>query len=61
VDKCECKYTIECDDVETSTWNIKMKPMDNVGSVAKVECTSKGVQDNDIDADVLFPKCRIGI
>jgi hypothetical protein len=60
VDKCECKYTIECDDVETSTWNINMKPTD-VGSVAKVECTSKDVQDNDIDADVLFPKCRIGI
>jgi hypothetical protein len=60
VDKCECKYTIECDDVETSTWNINMKPTD-VGSVAKVECTSKDVQDNDIDADVLFLKCRIGI
>jgi hypothetical protein len=48
VDKCECKYTIECDGVETSTWNIKMKPTTNGGSVAIVECTSKGVQANDM-------------
>ncbi|KAM0906557.1 hypothetical protein ACQ4PT_016695 [Festuca glaucescens] len=48
VDKCECKYTIECDGVETSTWNIKMKPTTNGGSVAKVECTSKGMQAKDM-------------
>ncbi|XP_071678691.1 pathogenesis-related protein 1-like [Lolium perenne] len=48
VDKCECRYTLECDGVETSTWSIKMKPTTNGGSVAKVECTSKGVQDNDM-------------
>ncbi|KAK1621399.1 hypothetical protein QYE76_026916 [Lolium multiflorum] len=36
VDKCKCKYAIECDGVETSTWNIKMKPAANGGSVAKV-------------------------
>ncbi|XP_047078459.1 pathogenesis-related protein 1-like [Lolium rigidum] len=48
VDKCECKYTIECDGVETSTWNIKMKPTANGGSVAMVECTSKGAHANDM-------------
>ncbi|XP_047078460.1 pathogenesis-related protein 1-like [Lolium rigidum] len=48
VDKCECRYTLECDGVETSTWSIKMMPTSNGGSVAKVECTSKGVQDNDM-------------
>ncbi|KAM0834860.1 hypothetical protein ACQ4PT_063319 [Festuca glaucescens] len=48
VDKCECKYTIECDGIETSTWNIKIKPKANGGSVAKVECTSKGVEGKDM-------------
>jgi hypothetical protein len=48
VDKCECRYTIECDGVETSTWNIKMKPTANGGSVAKVECTSKGAEAKDM-------------
>jgi hypothetical protein len=48
VDKCECKYTIECDGIETSTWNIKIKPKTNGGSVAMVECTSKGVEWKDM-------------
>ncbi|KAM0855495.1 hypothetical protein ACQ4PT_049738 [Festuca glaucescens] len=48
VEKCECKYTIECDGIETSTWNIKMKPTANGGSVATVECTSKGVEAKDM-------------
>ncbi|KAK1564065.1 hypothetical protein QYE76_026408 [Lolium multiflorum] len=48
VDKCECKYTIECDGIDTSTWNIKMKPTSNGGSMAKVECKSKGVEGKDM-------------
>ncbi|KAM0924270.1 hypothetical protein ACQ4PT_004916 [Festuca glaucescens] len=29
VDKCECKYTIECDGTETATFNVKVKPTAN--------------------------------
>ncbi|KAM0906561.1 hypothetical protein ACQ4PT_016697 [Festuca glaucescens] len=47
VDKCECKYTIECDGVETAMWNIKVKPTANGGSVANVECTYKQLPGKD--------------
>ncbi|KAM0924268.1 hypothetical protein ACQ4PT_004914 [Festuca glaucescens] len=47
VDKCECKYTIECDGTDTATFNVKVKPTANGGSVAKVECTYKGVEGKD--------------
>ncbi|KAM0870395.1 hypothetical protein ACQ4PT_040027 [Festuca glaucescens] len=48
VDKCECKYTIECDSIEMATWNIKIKPTANGGCVAKVECTYKGANGKDM-------------
>jgi hypothetical protein len=48
VDNCECKYTLECDGVETSTWHIKIRPTTNGASVAKVECTSKGTEGKDM-------------
>ncbi|XP_051209454.1 pathogenesis-related protein 1 [Lolium perenne] len=41
VEKCECKYTIVCDGIETATWDIKMEPTASGGSVAKVECIYK--------------------
>jgi carbon monoxide dehydrogenase subunit G len=47
VDKCECKYTIECDGTETAKFNVKVKPTANGGSVAKVECTYKGGEGKD--------------
>ncbi|KAM0870396.1 hypothetical protein ACQ4PT_040028 [Festuca glaucescens] len=48
VDKCEFKYTIECDGIDMATWNIKIKPTANGGSVAKVECTYKGANGKDM-------------
>ncbi|XP_047077877.1 pathogenesis-related protein 1-like [Lolium rigidum] len=48
VDKYECKYTIECDGIEMATWNIKIKPTENGGSVVKVECTYKCVEGKDM-------------